>query len=61
MSDQANSYLRRAATLIELASTIEDTDLRCELIDTALLYERLADFAADREAKQESDASKDHD
>ena len=53
MADQAKAYLRRAAALIELASLVADIDLRCELIDTALLYERLADFAAKHEAKQE--------
>jgi hypothetical protein len=50
MSEQAESYFQVAAMLIELASAVDDSTVKCELIDTALLYERLADFAAEREA-----------
>jgi len=46
----AAAYRRRAATLIELASTVTDPDLRGQLIDVALLFERLADFATDQNA-----------
>ncbi len=61
MSNQAKAYLQRAATLIELAAVAEDIDLRCELIDTALLYERLADFAIGQEVKDEpKEAPDDH-